>query len=541
MKQRVLIVGIDGGTWTVLKPAMEQGYMPFLKSLVDNGASGILESTIPAITPAAWGSFQTGMNPGENGVHDFFQWNKKEKKATIINSTNLKETIWEVASRAGRRVGVVNVPMTYPPKKINGYLVTGFLTPSPESAFTFPPELKSELLDTLPEYKILNLDRASNVTAHENFAEFIKQMTDDLRFRSEISEYIFAKESLDLFMVHFQATDVVQHQFWSYLTESHPLYDPGKRRYLFENFYAQLDRQMQRVYEAFWSRSGQPGLTVVVSDHGFQTNNMVVNLGLWLKQHGYLKVNFSSNGKKPLIKKMTSKLRIGKLVSHVISKKRMSHMEHKVLNYSEDPYDWGKSKAYARAGNCEGFIYLLEEEDGKRNITEKRIIEELQKIDDPAGHRVVKKIYKKHEIFRGKNVEIMPDLVVEPEDGYSFHGTYRQNAELFHKVHFPNDIHVGKHHKDGIFVAHGKDAVKQGGIRAKIEDIAPTLLYAMSLPMRRDCDGRVLGRIFTDDFLATYPEPTYYDPEMYSESQDGDDYSNDQQQIENRLKNLGYL
>ena len=136
----VLIIGFDGGTWTVLKPAMERGHMPFLKSLVDTGASGILESTIPAITPAAWGTFQTGRNPGANGVFSFSYWDRKSKNYLPINSTNLQQTIWQTVSKADKRVVSLNVPMTYPPQPVNGYVVSGILAPSLESSFTYPAE-----------------------------------------------------------------------------------------------------------------------------------------------------------------------------------------------------------------------------------------------------------------------------------------------------------------------------------------------------------------------------------------------------------------
>ena len=173
--RKIFIIGIDGGTWTVLTPTIEQGYMPFLKSLVETGASGILESTLPAITPAAWGSFQTGCNPGQNGAFDFAYWDRKQKKDCYVSSNTLQTTIWETAGKAGKRVGLVNVPMTYPPKKINGCMVTGILTPSLKSNFTYPAELKKQLLKAVPHYHIFNLKNASAGSPHKNFKPFVRQ------------------------------------------------------------------------------------------------------------------------------------------------------------------------------------------------------------------------------------------------------------------------------------------------------------------------------------------------------------------------------
>ncbi|MHC4185139.1 MAG: alkaline phosphatase family protein, partial [Planctomycetota bacterium] len=121
MHRRVLIIGIDGGTWTILEPAIEQGHMPYLRSLRQAGSYGILQSTIPAITPAAWAAFQTGMNPGKTGVFDFCYWDIKQRRKRYVSSLSLERTIWERASQQGKRVAIINVPVTYPPKTINGY------------------------------------------------------------------------------------------------------------------------------------------------------------------------------------------------------------------------------------------------------------------------------------------------------------------------------------------------------------------------------------------------------------------------------------
>ena len=538
--ERVIILGIDGGSWRVLRGAIAGGYMPFMKGLLEVGASGVLESTMPAITPAAWGSFQTGMNPGENGVHDFFQWDKKDKQATVVNSTHLRETIWDVAGRAGRRVGVVNVPMTYPPREVNGYLVTGLLTPSLESDFTYPQALKGELLEAVRGYKILNLDRAGAKAPGEDFVGYVEQMAGDVESRASAAEFILAKERLDLLMVHFQASDVIQHNFWGYLTEESPFYDAQKQAYLFERFYSQLDRQMRRVYELFWKDSEQPGLTFVVSDHGFQSNKVVVNLGVWLKRHGYLKVR-GGQERPRLLKRITRRLGVGRLLSRFISADRMSRMEALVLEPREVLYEWADSKAYARGGNCEGFIYLLEEDQAKRAKTEQELMEQLGSLRDPAGQAVVRRVYRKEEIFHGRHVDIMPDLVVDPVDGYSFKGTYRAGIEIFRTVEAAQDIHVGKHHKDGILVVSGPGVPHQEALWARITDVAPTVQYAMSLPIRKDCDGGVLQQLFSDEFLAAHPSPSVYDVEDRGGRSDEVYDAQDRERIEERLRDLGYL
>ncbi|HSV27062.1 MAG TPA: alkaline phosphatase family protein, partial [Sedimentisphaerales bacterium] len=171
--KRVLVIGIDGGTWTVLRPAMERGYMPFLKRLVETGASGVLMSTIPALTPPAWASFQTGCNPGKTGVFCFTLLDRATRKNTFVSAEMLRETLWEAAGNAGRRVVVLNLPMSYPPKPINGCMVTGLMTPSMRSEFTHPKELKAELLKAVPGYHIFNMEGVRDVPVPQDIPGFI--------------------------------------------------------------------------------------------------------------------------------------------------------------------------------------------------------------------------------------------------------------------------------------------------------------------------------------------------------------------------------
>ena len=264
MKRRVLIIGIDGGTWRILKPAMDRGYMPCLKQWVDHGCSGTLESTIPAITPAAWSSFQTGVNPGKTGVYDFASWDRESREVRCVSADSLRNTLWEVAGRAGNRLATVNVPMTYPPKSINGYMITGIMTPSLGSNFTHPPNLKEQLLQAVPGYHIFNLVKTKRLRARHRAHAFVRQMNEIIDNRTAAAEFLIDKESLDLMMVHFQATDVLQHVMWGYMEEGHPLYDLKLRNFILSEFYSRLDEKLRRLRSRFEEKSGGDCLSIVV-------------------------------------------------------------------------------------------------------------------------------------------------------------------------------------------------------------------------------------------------------------------------------------
>jgi predicted AlkP superfamily phosphohydrolase/phosphomutase len=142
---RVLIVGLDGATFDLMLPWIEEGCLPNLARILRSGSKSPLESTIPPITPCAWSSFMTGKNPGKHGLFDFIEPHGEHGFRFTNASFRDGETLWGCLSRHGRRVGVVNVPMTFPPEPVNGFLISGLDTPHELSPFMYPVEIRSDL------------------------------------------------------------------------------------------------------------------------------------------------------------------------------------------------------------------------------------------------------------------------------------------------------------------------------------------------------------------------------------------------------------
>ena len=538
---KVLLIGIDGGTWKILNPAIEQGYMPCLKEMVETGASGVLVSTIPAITPAAWGTFQTGVNPGANGVFDFSYWDKKQKRHRYVNSNSLQETIWQSASNAGKRVGVLNVPMTYPPYEVKGYMVTGILTPSIDSEFTYPAEIKEQLLSAVPGYHIFNLGNTKKEFMYTKFESLVERIISILDSRTKAAEFVINKGPLDLFMVHFQANDILQHMLWGYLDEDHPLYNQAKRDYIFDRYYKYLDSRIDYIRQTFKNTTGDDYLTIIVSDHGFETHFKRINLGNWLAQEGFLKVNPQPSHPN-LLKSATRKLGVGKFLKRFIPEYIVDRTEKK-LKISTDYFSWRDSRAFSVGRSDDGFIYLLEEEDEQRRKTTSSLIEKLKALRDAeTSSEVVKKVYLKEDIFHGDLMDIMPDLIIEPVTGYSCTGGIQPDEGLFHKVHPGSDFHIGKHHPNGIIIANGPNIRQQKTIQAQLIDIMPTLSYYMRLPISKNLDGRVVRELFTKEFTSRNPTPERIDKKFIKEGSRQKGYTaEDENIIQQRLKELGYM
>jgi len=541
MNRKLLIIGIDGGNWQVLGPAMAEGYMPYLQSLMETGARGVLESTMPAITPTAWASFLNGANPGSHGVFNFSYWDRKQKTQKYISSHTLQRPVYEILSQRGKRVGLINVPMTYPPHEVNGAMITGILTPSLNSDFTYPTELKELLLKAVPDYHIFNLNNIKKLFQQGSLEQFCEQLAAILENRVRAAELLLEKDRYDVFMVHFQATDLVQHTLWHYLDSNHPQYDPEKRNTIFKLFYKRLDAKIQELRELFTKNAQTEYLTLVVSDHGFESHKKRVNLGNWLVQQSYLKLN-EKPIQHPRLKKMTRALRLGRLLKYILPQETLKEIESS-LGLKKEDIDWDGSRAYSLGRNSEGFIYLLTENSTKRYNTIKEITEKLQAMQDPKDHRpVVANVYRKEEIYQGEFLERIPDLIIEGAPGYTFTGYYAPGGEIFEVVETNIDSHIGKHHKDGIFIA-ASNEVKQGEAqRGQIIDIVPTLLYYLQLPLEQQIDGRVLEEIFTTEFRKKNPLTKFIDPPGSHKTAPEDVFNQeDQQKITKRLEDLGYL
>lgn len=136
---RILILGLDGATFDLLRPLADKGAVPNLARLMRAGATATLRSTIPALTPPAWVSSVTGVNPGAHGIFDFLTESNRLQPRPVTTGDWMVEPFWRTFNRAGFRVGVMNFPVSYPPFPLSGFMVSGMMTPPGAADFIHPP------------------------------------------------------------------------------------------------------------------------------------------------------------------------------------------------------------------------------------------------------------------------------------------------------------------------------------------------------------------------------------------------------------------
>lgn len=535
MDRKAFVIGLDGATWDVLRPAMERGYLPTLESLVEEGFSGDMESTLPPITPVAWTSFMTGVNPGKHGISGFAQPSigEDEYEFRLNDSQNIaSKTIWEYLSERGRSVVSLNLPMTYPPFSVDGVLVSGLMTPNARQQFTHPSDLQESLLDH--DFKPFIKHIAGELPNCESKSEYkskVDEMCGLVERKFEQAAYIDEMHDWDVFFFQIQETDAIQHFLLGFFEEGHEWFDEEMEEYIYENFYGMIDGLLGEAIDNI----GKDSLTIVLSDHGFQTCDRVVYLGNWLHEEGFAKPSTTGSLYRSgidTIKKLD-----------VFGFRRYLTIGRKIAKQKESfTLDWSKSDAISiGAGNNPiAPIYILASGNRHGQIQD-NIVSALNDFKDPVtGRAVVEEVIIGNEVYDGPYSEEMPDLLVKGAPGYTFRTTrHAGEPTIVNLVETTN--RPGVHHRTG-FLA-GKSADTRGDgyhIDGRLIDIFPTLLYYLGEPIPAYVDGEVLD-IFTDEFRNENEIQTTDIPHGRNVDSAVEYTQQDKEDVKDTLSKLGYI
>lgn len=518
-KTRVLVVGLDGGNWTGLTPLLEAGIMPHLKSLIERGASGILESTIPPATAPAWSSFQTGKYPNRHGIVDFFMYKPWSYETEFTTSNHLKgNTLWKLLSDAGKRVIAVNLPMTYPPEKVNGVIIPGFDAPDTVSHFTHPEGILETIEKKMGSYKHYRKgwnDQAFKVGGLENLIQELWAYTDT---QVDVVKFLMADSDWDVCMYHFQAHDALQHYAWELIDQNAPPYKtkPDNQKRLVKDFYKRLDEKIGELL----CTAGPDATVVVLSDHGFQTLYRSFQINNWLRDKGYL----CESRTYFLTKLLDNAVALGKRL-HLPVLKDLQHPIRKNPMGNFRKIDFKKSLAYAYSYR-NNFSFLVFNSSMHDRVAS--LEADLLALSD--GDRIaVRAIYPWYD--GSSDGRFKPDLVVEFEKGYGV----IQKVTSHRKPPFQDKVDPGHHAFEGMFCVAGNNIKKGFTSRARLVDMMPTILQIVGNALPDDLDGRVISDIF-----ESFREEKYIqsDDNQSSRTERGKE---DFDKVAARLESLGYI
>ncbi len=536
---KALVIGWDGATFDIIKPLIAKGRMPHTAGLMEAGVHAPLRSTVPAVTPVAWTSCMTGVNPGKHGIFDAFVLDQKARTMRFVNASRRRvKPIWTLLAERGGTAGVVNVPVTYPPDDTGGVFISGMFTPPAAQDFMRPAGLREELEAEFGPY-------LESPKKYENPEKYLASLLEGADRRAELTMRLMERGPWDFFWSVFMESDRVQHFFWKYRDPAHPLH--GLLGDAIERVYERLDAGLGRIL----SLVDEDTAVAMVSDHGFGPLHTAVFLNKWLIDEGYLAVKADmAELFTPHRPSALRRLAGGAARRLLPDKVRRMRLEQKAKHVDKlndlfcTVVDWDASLAVS--DGVSGGIYFNNSlmDKARRAGLVAEIREKLTALTDPAtGQKAVEAVHAREDIFFGDAVEDAPDLIVVCAPGY---GIIVPHEFLLYRQEYLDSVFVkhkwsGRHEQHGIFV------LKSPGFRAGLEleeadmpDVAPTLLYALGEPAPDVMDGAVHPEAVAPETLAERPVARS-DEAMGADAEASALSEEEELEIADNLKDLGYM
>jgi predicted AlkP superfamily phosphohydrolase/phosphomutase len=554
-KQKVLVIGLDGVPFGLIRKWADAGRLPNIARLLDHGPAGDLRSTMPPTSGPSWSSFATGKNPGQTGIYDFLYRRPGSYVFPPVNaSMRSGRSLWKILSDAGKRVVVVNIPLSYPVEPVDGVLVSGWMTPYFAKDYTWPPEVGAELERVVGDYRIY----PAETFAERRKTGFFRACDELLEMLTQANLHLMRTRKWDFFMTVYFDTDRVLHQLWHYLDPKHPWRDDDMRD-LSEpvvRYFERLDADIGKLVE----EAGPDTRVMIMSDHGMGTAERFVVLNNLLLETGHLAL---ANDWRTKLKTLAFRggftLRnVHKIVDGLGLAK---HAEYKNV-YSFDAVlkkfflsflnvDWSRTQAYS-FGRHYGSVFLNVRGREPLGLVEpgahyERVRDEIAQamldyVDPRLGRPLVGKVLRREEVYSGDRFEEAPDLLLLPSDpsdifyGLSDFGSNRIWDRTYR--------YSGMHRDDGLLIAGGPGISGAGRFDAgRVIDLAPTVLHWLDVPVPADMDGRALVELLEPQVAARNPIViSDVDADAGRAGVGSREYTEgEEDEILDRLRDLGYL
>jgi predicted AlkP superfamily phosphohydrolase/phosphomutase len=457
-KVKVLIIGLDSVPSDLLFKELADD-LPNIKKMMDNGLFTTLESCHPPITVPAWNVMMTSKSPGKLGVYGFrhrkgFSYNE----GWLTNSQSIKEPrVWDLIADHNKRSCIVGVPPSYPPFKVNGNLVSCFITPKDSTEFTYPPPLSDEI-KKLVDGKYL-FDVKFRI---ENRGEIIDELYEMTEKRFKVLQHLIKKEDWDFFMFVEIGVDRLHHMFWKYYDKKHPKYEPNNKfEKVIPDYYKYIDKKIGDLLSVI----DDDTYVLVVSDHGTASMKGAFCINEWLIKEGYL-----------VLKKYPDS----------------------VTDLDKCDIDWEKTTAWGWGGYYARLFLNVKgrESKGKIPMTEfDKMRDELKtkllSITGPIGEELENKVFYPEDLY-GECIGSKPDMMVYFDNLF-----WRSAGTLGHNALYLSENDTGPddsvHWMDGVFLIYNKRKENKNIRlnRLSIYDVAPTILEMMNVDVPSDMEGKV--------------------------------------------------
>lgn len=536
---RLTVIGLDAATFDVIDPLVAAGDLPNIGRILREGTSAVLRSTTHPLTPHAWATMVTGMNAGRHGIWDFVERDDTGYELRVINGSYRRApALWDRLRLSGKRVGLVNIPFTWPAPQVDGFTIAGMDAAARETGMTHPSELFDELRR---EFGPLELDHRFPITSEGKAdMDFVRRAAEQ---KVEIARRLSDQFEPELLWVVFMAADHIHHVAW-------PDWEERGRDSAVAETYRILDEAVGELVEAAGGND-----VVLVSDHGGGSLKGVVNLNAWLAQEGYLAYAGPTEKLDRRLVDTLFELRrhIPKGLRYWVKQRAGGLRERMYERRQYSVVDWPRTRAfsYGTFGNVvlnvrgrerDGTVSPGVEYDRLRDEIAAKALE----IRGPDGESIVAAVHRREDLFEGPQLDKIPDLLVEFRD-YEWLGKGNlksRTTSIWDTIELePGSRHryVGSHRHEGIFALAGPSATGSGRSTVGIADVAPTVLYLLGEKIPVDLEGRMVAEAIDPELLDRQP-PEYDDVTSMRVGRPAEGYAPEEaEEVARRLRGLGYI
>ncbi|HEY7195913.1 MAG TPA: alkaline phosphatase family protein [Gaiellaceae bacterium] len=537
---RVLCFGLDGADHALVVDLLADGKLPTISRLAREGAFGPLRSTIPAVTPTAWSSFLTGLNPAGHGIFNFATNPNRAPQRVESAASRTGTPLWRTIGAAGKRSAFVEVPFTYPPEPIDGVLVTGYGGPiTPEIV---PSKAREKILGAHPGLVTAHHPKAERWW--EDFDGFTRKLLDHVDQLADTCALVLDLEpDLSLLAVDFMSSDFAGHLAWNRLDETHPAHDPANAGDELVQVYEAIDRACGELAQRAELAWGEEPTVLIMSDHGMKPIHWVFHANRWLEEMGLLKYRRRSlqplkGGRLDVLAKVDQ--RLARTTTWYGRTLDALPVTRPADDRTFADVDFGRTRAYCFGTG--GQIYLGEATGAWKDT---RLTDEIAKavgdIRHPETGEPAFEVRRKEEIYRGTHLDRAPELVILSHDErIHVDSSRRAWSQAFDRHDRLDPEHFygysGHHGLNGILAAAGP-GIRVADVPAgsEITQVPATLLALLGIAST-GLDGEPIEAILEDaeprETVSASPEARDEGSSVYS--------ADEEARMLERLRDLGY-
>ena len=504
-----IVFGLDGANWPLVEPWLNAGELPNIQRMREEGLWGISESVLPPVTCPNWKCYASSRTPD---THDVYWWEKVNKETIEIDIPNsgsfTSPELWDYLNDTGISAGVMNLPMSYPPREIDGFMIAGGPR-SREENYTYPGPLEARL-EQEDSYRV-----HPETVVTSNSGEGVEPTLELIETRFRTAKRLLDESDIEFLHLTIFHLNVLQHYFWN----GDPVY-----------------RAWKRIDEAIGKFLDKGHTVFLMSDHGCTDIDTAFYINEWLQQEGHLSMETTAVDymmraglTQERVAKMVRSMGLETTIRKLVPRRLVDRVPDDEGIKRDSKFDKIEQDGSLAVASGQGLVYVLvPPTDARYEPVRSTIVDRLGELTTPNGTPVANEIHLGDELYPSGDPMYRPDIIFEQGPGVHTSGAVGRSELMAAPGQW-----AAENVRDGLFLAHGDDVSPAGDIgRISILDIAPTVLYSMGEPIPESFEGTPIEAVD-----AGGDDPTYRSPLT-----DRDDArTGDSEAVQQRLADLGYL